>query len=67
MSSAVEQPRSPRDIVETDEERIQVEHLPNGVVSIRYRGRNPDTRYLPPEPTAWEQIRESFRLGWSRA
>lgn len=45
------------------EEHIVVEEVSKGVVSIHYRGTDPDTRYLPREPSVWHQIRESFRMG----
>lgn len=49
--------------VPAEEDHIVVEEVGNGVVSIHYRGTDPDTRYLPREPSVWHQIRESFRMG----
>lgn len=60
MSSAAEQP------VERDEDRIVVTRHENGIVSIAYRGKDPETRYRPPEPSVWWVIRESFRMGSPR-
>jgi hypothetical protein len=45
-----------------EENRIVVQRG-EGVTTIRYRGSDPETRYLPPEPSVWRQIRERFRLG----
>jgi hypothetical protein len=49
--------------VPPEEDHIVVTKESNGVVSIHYRGTDPDTRYLPREPSVWHQIRESFRMG----
>lgn len=47
---------------EKEEGRIVVQRG-EGVTTVRYRGSDPETRYLPPEPSVWRKIRESFRLG----
>jgi len=61
MSSAAEATRHPAE--EPEEDRIVVRHLANGVVSIKYQGKNPETRYMPREPSVWSIIRDSWRLG----
>lgn len=45
-----------------EDERIVIQRG-DGVTTIRYRGSDPSTRYLPPEPSVWQKIRESFRMG----
>lgn len=45
-----------------EEGRIVVERG-EGVTTVRYLGTDSGTRYLPPEPSVWRRIRESFRLG----
>jgi hypothetical protein len=49
-------------IAKHEQDRIVVQH-DGGVTSILYRGKNPHTRYLPPEQSVWGQIREAFRMG----
>lgn len=66
MSSGAKSLRKvqPREKVlrEKEEDRIVVQRG-EGVTTVRYRGSDSETRYLPPEPSVWRQIRESFRLG----
>lgn len=47
---------------EAEENRIEVHQKENGVITVRYRGKNSQTRYQPPRMTAWQMIRESFGL-----
>lgn len=35
----------------------------DGVVSIRYRGTDSETRYQPPKPSVWWLLREAWRMG----
>ena len=45
----------------TDDERIIVVHGDFGVISLRYVGEDPETRYLPPAEGRWSRFREVVR------
>ena len=66
MNSAAEAmrvgPRPEREHLADDADRIIVE-VRDGVVSLHYRGNDPETRYRPRERSVWHKIRESFRMG----
>lgn len=49
-------------VARLESERI-VESEDGQITSLYYRGRNPETRYLPRERSVWGQIKEAFRLG----
>lgn len=57
MSSTAE-----RENVRQEEDRIVVHRNEHGY-SLEYRDPNPETRYLPREQSAWEAIKEMWRLG----
>jgi hypothetical protein len=44
-----------------DEERIIVAHGKYGVISLKYVGEDPETRYLPPAEDRWSRFREVVR------
>jgi hypothetical protein len=56
-------PRKSRGRGDEPQERIVVERLGEGVTSIRYLGRDPETRYLPRPISFWGLMRESWRHG----
>lgn len=49
-------------MAQQEEQRIVIQH-DGEVTSILYRGKNPNTRYLPRQQSVWGQIREAFRMG----